>query len=211
LHFSVDALRALRSVLVVILLIGLPSGCSDSGSTPDSPVPLAGRTLYFAPFDDFPRDSTERLVAHYRAKYGIEATVLEPASVDPGAWDEQRRQLVAEEVIGSLKASHPSVVADPGAVVIGLVTKDVYIRGRTDWAWAFGLRSEGRFAVVSTARMSWPEGLAEDDQVANRLRKMLSRYIGLLYFGLPMSGDPGSVLYESLGGVDDLDRMGEDF
>jgi hypothetical protein len=40
---------------------------------------------------------------------------------------------------------------------------------------------------------------------------MVTKNIGLLYFGLPVSGDPHSVLYGNVGGIDDLDRMGEDF
>jgi predicted Zn-dependent protease len=204
-------MRSVRWVLVVSILVGLLNGCSSTGSTTGSPVPLAGRSIYFAPLDDFPRLSAQSLVAFYRGKYGVEATVLESASVDPRAWDGERGQLVAEDVIASFKASYPQVVADSGAVIIGLVDRDVYIRERTDWAWAFGLRREGRFAIVSTARMSWPEGLASEERVASRLRKMVSKNIGLLYFGLPVSGDPGSVLYGNVGGIDDLDRMGEDF
>jgi predicted Zn-dependent protease len=210
LHASSDALRPLRLVLSVVL-VGLLAGCSNTGSTAASPVPLAGRSLYFAPLDDFSRDTTERLVSFYRGKYGINATVLESAPVDPVAWDAERGQLVAEDVIASFKASYPAVVADSGAVIIGLVTRDVYIRERTDWAWAFGLRRDGRFAVVSTARMSWPQGLASDERVASRLRKMVSKNVGLMYFGLPVSGDPHSALYANIGGIDDLDRMGEDF
>jgi predicted Zn-dependent protease len=202
---------AARLVVLVTVVIALVAGCSNSGSSAESPVPLAGRSLYFAPLADFSGDTTERLAAFYRGKYGIEATVLEPAPVDPRAWDAERQQLVAEDVITSFKASYPQVVADSGAVIIGIVTQDVYIRERTDWAWAFGLRRDGRFAVVSTARMSWPEGLASDERVASRLRKMVSKNIGLMYFGLSVSSDPASVLYANVGGIDDLDRMGEDF
>jgi hypothetical protein len=32
-----------------------------------------------------------------------------------------------------------------------------------------------------------------------------------MYFGLPQSGDPRSVLYGNILGVADLDAMGEDF
>ena len=110
-----------------------------------------------------------------------------------------------------MKASYADVVADPGAVVIGLVTTDLYLRERTDWAWAFGLRAEGRFAVVSTARMSWPLGLASDGRTMSRLRKMVTKDIGLMYFGLSASDDSHSVLYRNVDGVDDLDRMGEEF
>jgi predicted Zn-dependent protease len=211
LYDSVHLPRAVRFGLVAVIVIGLVAGCSSSGSTTTSPVPLAGRSLYLAPLADFSRDTTEELAAFYRGKYAIEVTVLEPAPIQPRALDVERGQLVAEDVIESFKGSYQRVVADNGAVIIGLVTRDVYIRERTDWAWAFGLRRDGRFAVVSTARMSWPEGLASDEQVTARLRKMVSKNVGLMLFGLPVSGDPHSVLYANVGGIDDLDRMGEDF
>ena len=44
-----------------------------------------------------------------------------------------------------------------------------------------------------------------------RLQKLVTKNIGLLYFGLPLSDDPGSVLYRDVGGQSDLDRMSEDF
>jgi hypothetical protein len=44
-----------------------------------------------------------------------------------------------------------------------------------------------------------------------RLRKMATRYIGILYFGLPLSFDRDSVLYQDILGVTDLDAMGEDY
>jgi len=35
--------------------------------------------------------------------------------------------------------------------------------------------------------------------------------IGVLYFHLPQSNDPRSVLYKSVGGISELDLMGEEF
>lgn len=190
---------------------GLGSAAPARGTPAVVPVPPAGRTLYLARLGDFPLDRTEDLVDYYRSKYGVEATLLPLASLDPTAWDEQRQQVVAEAAIASIKVLHTDIAGDPGAVIIGLVSSDLFIQGRPDWAWAFGLRTEGRFAVVSTARMSWPGGIAGRSQLPVRLRKMVTRYVGFLYFGLRASDDRSSVLYREIGGVDDLDRMGEDF
>jgi predicted Zn-dependent protease len=190
-----------------------PSNASSTLRPSALPVaPVAGRTLYFAPFDDFPADRVTMLVEYYRTKYGVEAKVLRPAALDPNAWDNERGQVVAESVLASLKAVHGEVASDPGAVIIALVTSDVYIREQPNWRWAFGLRGEeGRFAVVSTARMSWPGGSVGEASVPARLRKMVGKDVGLMYFGLSVSSDPHSVLYWSVGGIGDLDRMGEDF
>jgi hypothetical protein len=196
--------------VLVLAVVGLLGACSSPASSAPL-VPLAGRTLYFAPLGGFPTDSATALVAFYREKYGIEARVLDVAPIDARAWDQDRSQLVAEVLIASLKLAYPDVARNSRAVVIGLVADDLFIHDRPDWAWAFGLRAEGRFAVVSTARMGWPLGLASNEDAAARLRKMVSRDIGIMYFGLSTSDDTRSVLYHDVGGVDDLDRMGEDF
>jgi hypothetical protein len=44
-----------------------------------------------------------------------------------------------------------------------------------------------------------------------RLQKMITKDIGILFFQLPESADPRSVLYNNILGPDDLDRMTEEF
>jgi hypothetical protein len=52
---------------------------------------------------------------------------------------------------------------------------------------------------------------ADQALLDTRLRKVITKNIGILYFRLPQSNDPRSVLYKSILGIDDLDRVGEDF
>ncbi len=184
---------------------------SNSGEPSISFTPLPGRTLYLATLDDFPRADADDLVDLFEAKYGVHATLLPRAALDRAAWDEERHQAVAESAIASIKTLYSDVASDGSAVIIGLVGTDLYIRGRPDWDWAFGLRTEGRFAIVSTARMSWTGPEAAGGDRGARLRKMVSRYVGFLYFGLKPNDDPSSVLYRDVLGVDDLYRISEDF
>ena len=44
-----------------------------------------------------------------------------------------------------------------------------------------------------------------------RLRKMVTKDIGILYYGLPQSQNPSSVLYNGIMGIEELDQVGEDF
>ena len=44
-----------------------------------------------------------------------------------------------------------------------------------------------------------------------RLRKMVGKNIGILYFGLEMSEDPASMLYAHIGGPQELDAMSDRF
>ncbi|MEX2147153.1 MAG: hypothetical protein WED01_09100, partial [Candidatus Rokuibacteriota bacterium] len=74
--------------------------------------------------------------------------------------------------------------------------------------------SSDRYAVVSSARLARGcLGLvqASDEQRLSRLRKMVTKNIGMLYFQLPASEDPRSVLYGRIGGPQEFDRMTEDF
>jgi predicted Zn-dependent protease len=85
---------------------------------------------------------------------------------------------------------------------------------RTQWQFTFSLRSsDDRFAVVSYARMD-PSGLGErpdPGRFTARLHKMVAKNIGIMYYGLPISQDPRSVLYGQIDGVDELDVMTEYF
>jgi hypothetical protein len=53
-------------------------------------------------------------------------------------------------------------------------------------------------------------GLKQDDGLLNqRARKMVGKYIALMYYELPLSDNPRSITYRSIGGLDDLDRIDE--
>ncbi len=170
---------------------------------------MPNRRLSLAAIGDFPPDLVAELGAFYEKKLGIDVEILKSSPLDHAALDSARNQLVAEDLIAALIRSYPKPTAEQGKVIIGLVTDDLYIRNRPDWDWAFGLRGDRRYAIVSTARMG---PLAEPIApiVMSRLRKMVMRDIGVLYYGLPLNRDPFSVLYVDLLGLDDLDRMGED-
>lgn len=50
-----------------------------------------------------------------------------------------------------------------------------------------------------------------EELLRSRLRKMVMKDIGIMYYGLPLSNDPRSVMYRNILGIDDLDRMTEHF
>jgi hypothetical protein len=191
----------------------VPTGLSylpPAGRAPVVPTPLPGRTVAFLPFWSFPVADRERLTAFYQTRYGLTIDILPPTKIGDSLMDTSRNQIAAED-LGNAMATRLPAASDPDRVVIGFVTDDIYIRGRPDWRWAFGLRDEVHLGVVSTARMSAPTGLFHDLIESSRLRKMVTRDIGVLYFGLPLSPDLHSVLYQDILSVDDLDAMGEDY
>jgi hypothetical protein len=54
-------------------------------------------------------------------------------------------------------------------------------------------------------------GFATEERRQQRIRKMVTKNIGILYYGLGVSDDPRSVLYRDILGPDDLDYASEDF
>jgi tetratricopeptide (TPR) repeat protein len=173
---------------------------------------LAERTAYFIPLGDFSPPATAELATYYQRKFGIAIVCLPAIPLDASTFDGHRHQLIAEDVIEVIKRTYPKLAEDPDAVVIGLTESDMYIREKT-WQFAFSYRDDSRFAVVSNARMN-PVNLgqpASAELLNNRLRKMVTKNIGILYYEIPTNSNPQSVLYNSIEGVAELDRMGEEF
>ena len=160
---------------------------------------------------DFPKSQQRALVKHYQDKYGLHVEVLERLSLDSSTVDEQRQQLVAEQLIRVMKQGYPRLAEDPASILIGLTEHDMYIRGKTTWRFAFSYREDGRFAVVSSARMAIGLTAGQASVFHSRFRKMVSKNIGVLYYHLPQSLHPHSVMYKYVGGIQELDIMGEEF
>jgi tetratricopeptide (TPR) repeat protein len=169
--------------------------------------------LYFIPLNNFASADVKRLVSYYKEKSGIDVITLEPLPLRLAAIDNRRQQQVAEEIVELMKRTYPNLVADPNAVLIGLTNEDMYMRKYDDWQFAFSYWVNGRFGVVSSARMNTNNvGAAPNDEILNRrMRKMVTKAIGMLYYRLPTSNDPKSAMYEDISSVQDLDNMGDDF
>ena len=200
------------SVALLATCLFLVSGCVSRGAY----VPIDKRKLkgsgkiYFVTVGDFPPAEVEGLVAYYRDKYGISITTLPEVPLNPSAVDAKRDQLIAEAAVELMKEANPGLVKDPAVILIGLTSEDMYI-AQYSWQFTFSWRQEGRYAVVSDARMSLGSSAVPAEKVRSRLRKMVTKNIGILYYGLPQSDDPRSVLYKDIGGLSELDYMGEEF
>jgi hypothetical protein len=86
----------------------------------------------------------------------------------------------------------------------------MYIEDRP-WAFGFSWR-EPPFAAVSYARMD-PQrlvGIPNEQRLQTRLRKMISRNVGIMLFGLKPHTDRNNLMYQDVMGVDELDRLDED-
>jgi predicted Zn-dependent protease len=204
----------IRSRLKVIALacVLLAGGMLAKPSLAQTKSPLR---LYFVAIGDVPRELLDHLIVNFQSRFGLALTILMPMTLAEAAFDPQRRQMVAEEVISSMRRRHLKLARDPQARVIGITPLDMYMQAKRDeWRFSFSVRSpDRRFAIVSYARMD-PAHLGDppsEDQLRSRLRKMITKNIGIMYYGLPASPNPRSVMFRDILGVDDLDRMTEDF
>lgn len=187
------------------MIVGLGAAATLAQPRPLNPA----ARVYLIPLGAVPPLLVLDLVAYHRAKLGLALTPLSPIPLDPSVMDRARQQVIAEDLVALVRTHHPTLGND---VVIGLTAYDMYIRTITSWEWAFAFR-DGRTAVVATARMdpvNWGAP-ADDETLRRRLRKMVSRNLGIIYYGLAQSSDPRSVLFGPIRGLDDLDRIGEEF
>jgi predicted Zn-dependent protease len=137
---------------------------------------------------------------------------LTPLAVPEEMAEPLRNQVDAASLIGYMGGAFPEAYADPQAVLIGLTPLDIY-DSNSHFRYVFGLK--GTYAdpkaIVSTFRMdpmTYSEP-ADNDLLLSRSSKLLSKYVGLLYYGLSPSPDPRSPMYDSIMGPDDLDAMGD--
>jgi predicted Zn-dependent protease len=200
------------AALLAALLVS--TGCNrKQGYIPMNKQILTGSgKVYLVPLGNFPAEVTSDLASYYRKKYKIAVETLPNVPLSQTAINRQRRQLIAEQAVEIMKEAHPELKNDPRALLIGLTNLDMYI-AKYNWQYSFSWRDGEKYAVVSGGRMHLPQGWQKvtADLILTRIRKMVTKNVGLLYYDLDQSDNPRSVLYSKVGGVKDLDYMGEDF
>lgn len=203
-----DSARAAGLFVAAVLLcaataVPLPTGQAST------------RTLHLVIIGSVKPGLIEHLVSYFDRAFDLKLEVLPALSLDGQAVDERRGQAIAEELISTVRRRYAQVARDPDARVISITPRDTFILAmQKQWRFAFSLRGDDRrFAVISYARMD-PVAYGQppnEELLRSRLRKMVMKDIGIMYYGLPLSNDPRSVMYRNILGIDDLDRMTEHF
>jgi predicted Zn-dependent protease len=162
----------------------------------------ATRPARLMPFRASP-DLLEYLRSYYKEQLNLEIEILPELVVDRGAWSDVRRQWSAEGLAEQVRQT----VGNQDAVVIGITGEDIYLRSE-NWQFAFSYRADDRVAVVSYARMDWR--LANADVLRRRVRRMVTKDLGIMLYQLAVSDGRTSPMYQSIDGVPDLDAMSDD-
>ncbi|HYL92751.1 MAG TPA: hypothetical protein VEW69_06295 [Alphaproteobacteria bacterium] len=191
----------LRNLLAILLFALALSGCKKSGK------------IYLVPIGNVSMDEVNDLASHYRQKFKVTVDVLPPSKVDETVIDAERQQLIAENLLQSMLRAYSDYRLNSSDVLIGITGQDIYPRS-TNWQFCFGWRNaDAHAAVVSTARMNLHYlGEPQDEAtMRQRLRKVVTKDIGMLFYGKSANDNPKSVLYNGIMGIQELDQVSEDF
>ncbi len=180
------------------------------------PKPLATEELHgsgriiFIPTNDFPISILVQFAAFFHKTYQLNIHISAPLRLPSSTFDVEREQYIAELILAETKRHLSSSSSDGRVIPIIFTDQDMYIQ-KYNWQYAFGFR-QNHMAVVSTARMDY--GLlhlwtASQETQNSRLRKMVTKNIGALYYQLPFSDNCQSAMYGHVGGPQELDLMSE--
>ena len=193
--------------------LGVPSAYASlppQGRAAVVPERPFGHEITLVPIGDVSEADMIELAHFYGARYDLPVKVMPAVPIPTAAFDPARGQLIGEELIVGLRIAVPQAAFVDNQVVIGVVDRDMYVRTRPEWRFAFGEWALN-IGVISTGRMGSSIDWFDHAVERARLRKMVTRYIGFMLYGLPESTDRSSVLYQPLLSRDDLDLMGEDY
>lgn len=173
-----------------------------------SPVPV--KRVYLVPMALTQGESLDWVPAYYKAKLGIDVTILPPVAPDDSLVDKARDRLDSGKCIAFLKRTHLDLASDPFTILIG-VTSDAVSYGSADVneSNTNNWREEGRFGILSTSRIR-PfaiVGRVNPEWVNSRLQKLLSKNLLMLYFNYPLSADYTSLLSGGVLSGTEVDEM----
>lgn len=167
------------------------------------------KSVYLAPIGLAEDESLAWAPAYYQSRLGIDVKLLPPVPLTPDLFNPARGQLIADKCIEAIAKKYPEIARDPFSILIGVTSTDMYIPD-FQWRYAENLRIEGRYAIISTARLH-PPALMEKwnpEWLTSRTQKLLTKNLVILCFDLPMSSDYTSVLSGGvLSGVE-IDEIG---
>lgn len=221
--------RGVWLLLAAVLL----SGCTAL-KTPGRPLAKPANAqgygpILFIPLGGVDANYIKSYATYFKDKLGLDITIIEPRSSILGgqtSFDTKRNQLKAVKVIEEIIPLTSSTMyagnlpVDNLAkyrVIVAITNQDLYDDHKPELNFVFAQAAETRrgyrIGVVSLKRLdpAFYKQRHQSKVVRERLQKLLTKQIGRLYYGLPGSTDPSSVMYDGINSIADVDRMGEGF
>lgn len=166
--------------------------------------------LYLQPIGEVPERPLRELAAWYRDHWGVEVRILAPTPSMRAAWSDDREQYEANHMLEGIEELDPGRALFPLAIVVGITFDDIYTEDRLDWPFFFATNGDS-IGLVSGARLGVCPGDTASTVTWSRIRKLVTRRFGLMYFDFEPSSDPTSPLYDRAFSTAALDRMGDDW
>jgi YD repeat-containing protein len=172
---------------------------------------VPAKSVYLLPTGMDEGESLQWAPAYYKAKLGIDVKVLAAIPLDPKLIDATRNQLNTDKWVEFVAQKYPDISRDPASILMGVTSSDMYIPD-FDWPYVENMRHEGRFGMVSSARLHPPSllGRWNPEWLTSRVQKLLTKNLVMLYFDLPLSSDYTSLLSGGVLSGFQIDRMGAD-
>jgi len=203
-------------LLFVVLWIGgtqifaepgpLRAMASDTSSA-EPPIRAVRSGVVLVPLGPSARVDAGTLARELEARYGVPVVAWRRIDVSSWTLDAARQQLVADELVSALRRVYPA--SGDAAVVIGITDYDIESTS-LGIQHMFAFRDSQHYAVVSSAQM----GANGFDRVRGhsrheRVRKLVARELGFLYFKRSESTDPHSLLRSMMWRLHDIDALRE--
>jgi predicted Zn-dependent protease len=221
-----------RRAILTLLAGGLLSGCAMP-KTPGRPLAKpAGAKGYgpvlFIPMGRVDENYIKTQARYFKEKLGLDIAVLKLRDDEFGGdnFDTRRKQVdgvaLMESVIPYTDPNRHLTSLPEGnfsgyKVIVLIINRDLYDSNSPELNFVFSMGMETRrgyrVGLVSMTRLE-PAFYRQRHQskiVRERLRKLLTKQLGRLYYSLPDSPDPSSVMYRGINSIGDVDRMGEGF
>jgi YD repeat-containing protein len=180
--------------------------------TPVRPLQLPtvpAKNVYLIPIGLAAGESLQWAPAYYKARLGIDVKLLPAIPLDPKLIDPARNQLNTDKWVEFLAQKYPEISRDPASILLGVTSSDMYIPGFV-WSYTENMRHEGRYGMISSARLHPPSLLGKwnPEWLTSRVQKLLTKNLVMLYFDLPLSSDYTSLLSGGVLSGIQIDRMG---
>ena len=105
-----------------------PSGLTEHWVKPRE----TSNRLYLVGVGHVRPDMVTQLAAHFRQTLGINVEELPTVSFDPVTVDNDRSQVVAEELVAAIRRRYPAAARDVDVRIIGVTGDDMYLRAMAD-------------------------------------------------------------------------------
>lgn len=179
---------------------------------PAAAAPVGERRVALIPFGNFPVSLLRVLQFYYRDRFGLALEIRDSLPLSTNVGDAQRGQFAVERLYYIMQQAYPGEWANPNQLLFGFTSYDLYQPLKRDWSFVFTWR-DANAAVLSGARMDETElGRSSNPELLEtRVRKMTTKNLALLLYGLQTSSDPKSAVYGDVEGIEELDAMTEQF